>query len=105
MTTVDFYPEFDGPTDAELINWAEANEYNDEYPDFSDDFEELPPVDFCGDYAIHESHVYVALNRNVYLCYGMTQDVLDDLDKQANAEPCEHGLSAALCGGPMHWYD
>lgn len=26
-------------------------------------------------------------------------------DDDEDGEECEHGMSADLCGGPMHWYD
>lgn len=26
-------------------------------------------------------------------------------DDAEEVEECEHGMSAYLCGGPMHWYD
>jgi hypothetical protein len=34
----------------------------------------------------------------------MTEDQTAPVDAE-EVEECEHGLSAWLCGGPMHWYD
>jgi hypothetical protein len=52
-----------------------------------------------------ETHAFAEDEENpiIPMIGPVSQDVLalyDYLYPQ-----CEHGLSAALCGGPMHWYD
>lgn len=71
------------------------------FPEFPGDTRDA----FCDSYEIHAPHWYTALNRNAYRCAGVTPEERAYMEEQAEAEPCEHGLSAALCGGPMHWYD
>jgi hypothetical protein len=69
-----------------------------------DDCEPTPRA-FCDNYEVHEAHSYWAINRNMYQCGGFTAGDLADAEAEAARPPCEHGLSASLCGGPMHWYD
>jgi len=70
------------------------------------DWVSKPQYAFCDNYSAHEAHGYTALNGNVYQCSGMTAEELTELEAAEDAaESCEHGLSLALCGGPMHYYD
>jgi hypothetical protein len=73
----------------------EEHEYYDDY-----DF----PIHnaFCDSYEPHAGHVYNAINSETYRCPGITQADLDDMERRAKVE-CEHGLSADLCAGPMHY--
>jgi hypothetical protein len=58
---------------------------------------------FCDQYVIHAPHTYTALNAWVLKCPGFDSEDEAYLLAQQNAEPCEHGLSASLCAGPMHY--
>lgn len=73
---------------------------------YDEEEEVLEPLarGFCDNYEVHEPHVYRALNQNMYDCDGLTEAQLAELDAY-DPGTCEHGLSADLCGGPMHWYD
>lgn len=69
--------------------------------DYEDDYEPSPFA-FCDEYEAHEPHHYVAINQNVYSCPGMSAE---EYEEWAAYDPgvCEHGLSADLCSGPMHY--
>lgn len=58
---------------------------------------------FCDSYEVHEDHVYVALNAELYKCPGMTAEDLAAIYVEENRTPCEHGLSQTLCSGPQHY--
>lgn len=64
--------------------------------------EPLTPGAFCDFYEAHEPHVYVALNAETYSCPGLSAGELEELDAY-DPGTCEHGLSADLCSGPMHY--
>lgn len=58
---------------------------------------------FCDDYAVHEHHAYRAINHSTYLCPGLSVVELAACEELWNQPPCEHGMSAHLCAGPMHY--
>lgn len=72
----------------------------DEYEEY--DVEPVPGA-FCDRYEVHEGHVYVALNSNVYKCPGFDAEDAAALEREANQPPCPHGLSQSLCAGPGHY--
>lgn len=88
----------------EIGDWAYDGEVKADSFGFSlgdNDGEPEPSTNFCDQYTAHEKHYYVALNAEVYRCYGITQEALDDA---AKPQPeCEHGLSSNLCSGPNHY--
>ena len=75
----------------------------DAEPDYDWDDWERPDAAFCDGYTVHEKHVYSALNSNTYLCPGLTDADMASLEAEAAQPPCEHGMSASLCAGPMHY--
>lgn len=60
---------------------------------------------FCDVYEVHDEHGYRAINHESYNCPGFTAQDRAELDAIEAEPPCEHGMSARDCGGPMHWYD
>lgn len=79
----------------------------DEYDDYPDEwFPEFPGdtrFAFCDDNEVHAEHTYRAINGNTYICNGFTEEDAAYLEELASAPPCEHGMSAHLCSGPMHY--
>jgi len=73
-----------------------------EYEEYMYDNEPSPPRAFCDEYVVHEPHVYVAINANMYSCSGLTVADLAEIDAY-DPGTCEHGLSADLCSGPSHY--
>ena len=64
-------------------------------------------VTFTGPQADANAAAWVEARRYTHMTW-----LEDDFDSEAaplTADAihprCEHGLSEALCGGPMHWYD
>lgn len=45
----------------------------------------------------------LAWQRSEEIAFAAAQRERDEYVK--NYRLCEHGMDAALCGGPMHWYD
>lgn len=68
-----------------------------------DDDGEPTPRAFCDGYTVHDPHAYRAVNGNTYDCPGFDADDMAELVRKENEPPCEHGLSADLCAGPMHY--
>lgn len=87
--------------DNEILR-VSAHRVSEDYPE--EEFYDPEPVTrgFCDGYEVHEPHVYVAINQNLYSCPGLTQEQLDEMDAY-DPGTCEHGLSADLCSGPMHY--
>lgn len=85
--------------DVELDAYWAAEEAN------GDDGGEPTQREFCDDYVVHHPHVYVAINHAIYKCPGLNAAELAECEALWNQPPCEHGMSAHLCAGPMHWHD
>lgn len=83
---------------------------SDSFYDYGDEPTWIPEMDqpsrnaYCDVYEVHDGHIYRALNGNHYDCPGLSAGDHASLIESAN-DVCEHGMSAALCGGPMHWYN
>lgn len=98
--------DFDSPavpsvdlTDAQLAEEWDDEPYDEPwYPEFPGDTRYA----FCDVYEPHEPHSYRALNGNTYSCSGLSSDDLASIERLTEPR-CEHGLSAYLCRGPMHW--
>lgn len=84
------------------MNDAEYAQAENEYRQEMEYAEPIPRA-FCDQYEIHEGHAYRAVNGNTYLCSGFDAEDMASLEREMNAEPCEHGLSQSLCSGPMHY--
>jgi Mn-dependent DtxR family transcriptional regulator len=71
---------------------------------------ELGPIDEDGYQGVRVLEDGVVVETH-YLRYDMaSQWLAQELAirqsmADADGQLCEHGMSLALCGGPMHWYD
>lgn len=63
----------------------------------------MPPEPMCGQYNLHDSHWYEAMNGREYNCAGFTEEDEEALRFIQSQPPCEHGLSQHLCAGPGHY--
>lgn len=89
------------PTVDIFEGWSEDPNWQDDwFPDFPGDTQSKAA--FCDTYEAHEAHNYRAVNHNYYNCPGLTAEDLIELESRAD-ELCEHGMSADLCAGPMHY--
>lgn len=71
--------------------------------DEEDYYEDVPNGKaFCDGFEVHEPHTYVAINGGLYDCDGLTAEQLAAIEAY-DPGTCEHGLSADLCAGPMHY--
>lgn len=70
--------------------------------DYDGGYYEPAPRAFCDLYQVHETHYYVAINGRTYNCIGCTPEDMLYIESYDPGE-CEHGLSADLCSGPMHY--
>lgn len=97
----DFNWDSDGFSDIEM---SAQDELDYDSQDWEDDWCEPLPSSFCDGYSVHETHSYWAINGNVYMCSGLSEQQLADLEKyEDNVGECEHGLRSDICAGPGHY--
>lgn len=102
-----FYTDASGQSPNSIYFHVDVLSLDDD-PDFDPTYRDFAgPCDgdagFCDDYVVHEAHTYRALNGTNYRCSGLDVAMLAGIFEEADAPSCEHGLSASLCAGPMHY--
>jgi predicted heme/steroid binding protein len=75
------------------------------YDELVAEMDQLSRDAYCDVYNVHDGHTYRAVNGNTYDCPGLLAAGSHASLVESDADLCEHGMSASLCGGPMHWYD